>query len=116
MKSCALQYLRFALENPLDYRVMFMGGAEGYADIEPKPASGAPEPTFQFLVDRVEECMKAKVLGQGDSTELAAIIWAHVHGLVSLRLSGHLRRLRTDAEFTRFYESAVERTLTGLAP
>jgi AcrR family transcriptional regulator len=115
MRSSALQYLRFGLENPLDYRVMFMAAADGFAAIEP-PHGSAPEPTFQFLVDRVEECMRAKVLREGDSTEIAAIIWAHVHGLVSLRLSGHLGRAGPDAEFTRFYEAAVERLVTGLAP
>jgi AcrR family transcriptional regulator len=115
MTSSARQYLRFGLENPLDYGVMFMGGAQGFAAIVPAPSEGAPEPTFQFLVDRVEECMRAKVLRQADSTEIAAIIWAHVHGLVSLRLSGQLQRAGTDAEFTRFYETAVERLLAGLA-
>jgi AcrR family transcriptional regulator len=116
MTSSALQYLRFGLENPLDYRVMFMGGADGFAAVGPPPGSSSPEPTFQFLVDRVEECMRAKILRKGDSTEVAAIIWAHVHGLVSLRLSGHLGRAGTDAEFTRFYESAAERVIRGLAP
>jgi AcrR family transcriptional regulator len=116
MMSSALQYLRFGLQNPLDYRVMFMAAAEGFAAIGPESGSGVPEPTFQFLIDRVEECMRAKVLREVDSTETAAIIWAHVHGLVSLRLTGHLRRAGEDAEFTRFYESAVERLLAGLAP
>jgi AcrR family transcriptional regulator len=116
MESSALQYLRFALENPRDYRVMFMGGAEGFTAIAPPQASGAPEPTFQFLVDRVNECVSAKVLRKGDPRETATIIWAHVHGLVSLRLSGHLQRAGTDAEFTRLYERAVERLLAGLTP
>jgi AcrR family transcriptional regulator len=116
MMSSALQYLRFGLENPLDYRVMFMGGADGFAVIGPPPGSDSPEPTFQFLVDRVEECIRAKIFRKGDSTEIAAIIWAHVHGLVSLRLSGHLERAGTDAEFTRFYERAAERLIAGLAP
>ena len=117
MTSSALQYLRFGLENPRDYRVMFMGAAEGYAAVAaPVQAASAPEPTFQFLVDRVEECMKARIIRKGDATEIAAVIWAQVHGLVSLRLSGHLQRAGSDAEFARFYEHATERLLAGLAP
>jgi AcrR family transcriptional regulator len=115
MASSARQYLRFGLENQRDYRLMFMGAAEGFAAIAPPRAPGAPDPTFQFLVDRVEECVKAKVIRKGNSTETAAVIWAHVHGLVSLRLSGHLRRAGTDAEFVHFYEHATERLLAGLA-
>jgi AcrR family transcriptional regulator len=109
----ALQYLRFALENPLDYRVMFMSGAEGFG---PTPPSTGTEPTFQFLVDRVEECMRAKVLRRADAVETSAVIWAHVHGLASLRLSGHLRQPETDAEFTRFYQRATDRLFAGFAP
>src|SRR5262245_31556371 len=116
MASCAQQYLRFGLENPRDYRVMFMGAAEGFAVVGPARPPDAPDPTFQFLVDRVEECVKAKIIRKGDSSETAAVIWAQVHGLVSLRLSGHLRRAGADAEFARFYERATDRLLVGLVP
>jgi AcrR family transcriptional regulator len=110
------QYLRFALENHRDYRVMFMGGAEGFTAAAPSSAGGTLDPTFQFLIDRVEECMRAAVLARRDPVETSAIIWAHVHGLVSLRISGHLARAGTDAEFARFYQHATERLLAGLAP
>jgi AcrR family transcriptional regulator len=106
-------YFRFAMENPRDYRVIFMGGAEDF--MSKADAEGAPDPTFQFLVDRVRECMQTRVLKKGNETEVAAIIWSHVHGLVSLRLSGHLGRAGTDAEFARFYAHAVEQLLAGLA-
>jgi AcrR family transcriptional regulator len=115
LTSSARQYLHFALENPRDYRVMFMDAAEGYASVMPQRPPGAPEPTFQFLVDRVNECVRARLIADGDATEIAAVIWAHVHGLVSLRLTGHLRRAGSDAEFARFYERAIERLLAGLA-
>jgi AcrR family transcriptional regulator len=116
MASCAAQYLRFGLENPRDYRVMFMGAAEGHAAVGDLGKPGAPEPTFQFLMDRVEECMKARVLAKGDTRRIAMVIWAHVHGLVSLRLAGHLARLGNDAEFTAFYEHAAARLISGLGP
>src|SRR5262245_50396511 len=51
MTESARQYLRFALENPRDYRVMFMAAAEGHAAVAPIGKPGVPEPTFQFLVD-----------------------------------------------------------------
>jgi AcrR family transcriptional regulator len=107
-------YYRFALENPRDYRVIFMGDAESLTG--EKVARRNPDATFQFLLDRVRECMKARVLKKGDEAEVAAIIWAHVHGLVSLRLTGHLRPVGDDDAFARFYAHSVERLLAGLAP
>jgi AcrR family transcriptional regulator len=107
-------YYRFAVENPRDYRVIFMGDAYNFASKD--LWKGNPDATFQFLVDRVRECMQAGVLKKRDETEVAVIIWAHVHGLVSLRLSGHLRQVGDDEEFARFYARSVNRLLAGLAP
>ncbi len=115
LDAAATQYLRFGLEQPRDYRFIFMGAAEDFGALAP-PADGPPDPTFQFLVDRVQECMAARVLRKGDAREVATTIWAHVHGLLSLRLSGHLGRVGSDAQFERFYAAAVARLLTGLGP
>jgi AcrR family transcriptional regulator len=116
MTASAEQYLRFGLENPRDYRVLFMGAAEDFAKPRAQSAPRKADPTFQFLVDRVRECMQARVLREGEAVEVAAVIWAFVHGLVSLRLSGHLTPAGSDAQFARFYRQATERLLAGLAP
>lgn len=113
------QYRLFALENPLDYRFIFMNAPDSEAT--PKkvcpdpPTDGRPQDSaFRFLVDRVQECIDARVLGRGEARELAVLIWAHVHGLVSLRLSGHLGTWETDEAFGAFYQKSVSRLLTGL--
>jgi AcrR family transcriptional regulator len=109
-------YLRFAIENPHDYRVIFMSSVEDRG-LEP---GGAPpqgtSPTFQFLVDRVRECIDARVIAPGDATEVAATIWAHVHGLSSLRLSGHLCSVGDDEAFTAFFRASTDRLIKGFAP
>jgi AcrR family transcriptional regulator len=107
-------YYRFGIENPRDYRVIFMGDAEPF--MPQKNSKGNPDATFQFLIDRVRECMQARILKKRDEPEVAAIIWAHVHGLVSLRLTGHLGQVGDDDEFARFYAHSVERLLAGLGP
>ena len=115
------QYRQFAQENPLDYRFIFMSvaddlskGASGEAG--PAQESALPQDsTFRFLVDRVKECMEARVIEPGDAESTAVLIWAHVHGLVSLRLSGHLGPLGDEAAFSRFYNASVQRLLRGLA-
>jgi hypothetical protein len=117
MAACAAQYLAFGLENPRDYRVIFMSDADDVAALGPaRHPSGAHDPTFQFLVDRVRECMQAKLIARGDADEIATLIWSHVHGLVSLRLSGHLARVGDDEAFGRLYDKAVGKLLAGLAP
>lgn len=114
MSASAEQYLRFALENPRDYRFIFMGASEDFATLAPADATESAS-TFHFLVDRVRECMQARVLAKADPFAVAANIWAHVHGLVSLRLSGHFAGYGSDEEFARFYRSATAQLLAGLA-
>jgi AcrR family transcriptional regulator len=112
LDECGEQYLRFALERPRDYRVIFMSevpeGPRMKPDVQP--------PAFAFLVDRVRECVDAGALRAGDPTELAVTIWAHVHGLVSLRLAGHFQTLGGDDEFSRIYSRSVAALVDGLSP
>ena len=103
LHAAAEQYLRFALEEPRHYRFIFMGAAADLGQLSLELPPGQHEPTFQFLIDRVRECIQAKVLARGDAELIATQIWAHVHGLVSLRLAGHLKRLPSDAEFSKLY-------------
>lgn len=111
LETCAKQYLRFGLENPRDYRLIFMGDREHYGDTPQKVDDRGP--TYQFLMDRVRECMDAGDFRVADIDQTAASIWAHVHGLVSLRLAGQLGNL-SDARFASFYESSTKQLLIGL--
>jgi AcrR family transcriptional regulator len=109
MAESAQQYLRFALDHPRYYRVIFMGASEDFAPMRPKRGN---DPTFQFLIDRVIECQKERILPRGDPEAAATVIWSQVHGLVSLRLSGHLAGVGSDEEFRKFYLRAVLTPLT----
>ena len=114
-------YRLFALENPLDYRFIFMSQAGAVnppgSRVKPKGAGSLPQDTtFRFLVDRVRECIQAGVLAANEAEQIAVVIWAHVHGVVSLRLSGHLDALGNDEAFSAFYSASLERLLRALAP
>jgi len=114
-------YRLFALENPLDYRFIFMSQAEKVSPPVVKasvPSARAlpQDTTFRFLVDRVRECMEAGVLAADEPERIAVVIWAHVHGVVSLRLSGHLDSMGDDEAFSAFYRASVERLLRALGP
>jgi len=109
-------YRRFAVENPRDYRVIFMTAREDSSVGTSRKAAPPTSPTFQFLVDRVRECIDVRDIAHGDAVEIAVNIWAHVHGLASLRLSGHLAPIGNDAAFARFFRTSTDRLLRGLAP
>ncbi|MEI9937919.1 MAG: TetR/AcrR family transcriptional regulator [Pseudomonadota bacterium] len=115
------QYRAFGLENPLDYRFIFMSPAE-QVHVPKEMATFASDgpmlpqhSTFQFLVDRIRECMDAGVIARGDPETTAVLVWAHLHGLVSLRLSGLLEAIGDNQAFAEVYRQSVARLLRGLA-
>jgi AcrR family transcriptional regulator len=115
------QYRLFALENPRDYRFIFMSPADQVspplASVAAVDTSSLPQQsTFRFLVDRVRECMATDVLASDEAERVALVIWAHVHGVVSLRLAGQLRALGNDEAFSAFYRASVARLLRALGP
>ena len=120
LASCE-QYRAFGLENPLDYRFIFMSPAEQVQLPQKLPAIASDQPmlpqysTFQFLIDRVRECMDARVIGRGDPEKIAVLVWAHLHGLVSLRISGLLAGVGDDQAFAEVYRQSVARLFRGLA-
>ncbi len=79
-------YVRFALENPSRYRMMFGLKARGETHGEMHEASRA---LHERIVRTVTECQEADKLPPGDPIELAALLYATGHGAIDLALSGH---------------------------
>ena len=80
-------YIRWGLENPAAYRMLFMHPT-------PQPVSGAPdeiqehtEASFQDQVDAVRRCIEVGVFPGGDAKTIATALWASTHGLVALKLA-----------------------------
>ena len=86
--SMARAYVRFALENPEHYRILFMGRSdltpEQYAD-ERILESGA----FGGLVALVQRCLDDGRFrsGVGDAVTIAHSLWATVHGIASIAVA-----------------------------
>lgn len=109
----ARAYLDFALEQRRFYEVLFMSPAQlGLAGL-PEDTRNLAAATFQFLVDRVRECMDEGVLREDDPCEVATTIWAHGHGLVSLYHSGSMELGEDD--FRTLFMRSRERLMAGLA-
>jgi AcrR family transcriptional regulator len=110
-------YLRFALEQPEYYQLIFMSWFD-----ETQPDLGAhtahperPEPTYQFLLDRVDECIRQRVFRGEVRAEDAAIgIWAQVHGLAALYLAGGARYQYTVEEYLEKCRLVVAQMMRGL--
>ncbi len=115
MQLCGQGYCDFALDHPSYYRILFMAPKEhlGLEKLN-KVASESFGPTFTFLVDRVRECMGAKVMAKSDPERVAVMIWAHTHGLCSLRLSNHLDMLDVGG-FRSLYNDSVSAFMRSLA-
>ena len=104
------QYFKFGLENPANYRLMFMQRTdirmeelpEGYESIED---------SFGYLARTVHECIGAGYL-HGDAKTLANFIWSGIHGIVSLALVNDPYYTHEDAEASfALYKDNMHRVL-----
>ena len=92
VERLGLAYVRFGLEHPAAYRIMF--------EIEPPPEDDYPDLAIQ--ADRAGEPVLAAIREaiadgrfEGDPVVVAQVLWAGLHGLVALHLAGQLRRGHT---------------------
>jgi AcrR family transcriptional regulator len=99
-------YVHFATNNPAYFRIMF---DSGFAN---RPENiGRSRPTFQYLVDVI-----AEIHGSRDGAlEKAVAIWASMHGLSALMLSGQLGAiLKKPARAARLEQTVSELIVRGL--
>src|SRR4051794_312603 len=77
-------YVRFGLENPEHYRIMFMTRPVA----EEVPLDRLPGmTTFGRLVECVARCMDAGVIASGDAFLVSTNLWTAVHGVTSLLIA-----------------------------
>ena len=76
-------YVRFGVENPEHYRILFMGRA-GDTPVEWTADRLVASAAFGHLVEAVERCIEAGVFRPMDPLTVAKGLWIAVHGLASL--------------------------------
>lgn len=119
LEAAGWETLRFGLEDPDHYRVVFSDAIEREQDY---PAwVELTQRSFGELVRLVEACQAAGVLAAGPADQLAVELWSLVHGLVSLLTSrqvpGRLaERLSPRALLAHALRSMVRGSLTLPAP
>lgn len=110
LQAIALAYVRFALEHPEEYRVMFGHEVAG----APAPEGGARQEVFSFLLGGIAALQQQRLVREGESSLMALTAWSLVHGLAMLALDGQLsgRRMPSAEALTM---QATELLMFGMA-
>ncbi len=89
MRARGRAYVRFALDNPEHYRVIFMTRHERAMSKEDllTPDGSAGARAFTHLVDAVTRAAEAGAIVTGDAVITAIHCWSGFHGLASLLIS-----------------------------
>jgi AcrR family transcriptional regulator len=82
------QYVRFALENPAHYRLMY--GREGLARRDVPELREAGNALFEQLVDVIQAYQESEKIKRQDPRAQAYVAWSAVHGLASLLIDGQI--------------------------
>ena len=102
-------YVRFAVDNPSHYRVMF-GGVVDPKACDPELAAEAAG-AFQALVDALAALQRGGIVRADDTLTMARFVWAVVHGVAMLGIDGQLPEPGAVEALTRY---AVDRLRTGI--
>ena len=88
LRVLGVTYVRFAVEHPARFRLMF-GGALADRAAYP-PLEKAAQETFGLLAQGVEAGQRAGLIRSGDARQLAMAAWSLVHGLAALLVDRQL--------------------------
>lgn len=86
VRRCGRAYVRFGLDHPEQYRIMFMSRTQ--EAMSPlllerlKQSSG-----FGLVVERAQKCVDAGMFPDEDAFFLACGLWSSVHGITSLLIA-----------------------------
>jgi AcrR family transcriptional regulator len=115
MRLLGQGYVRFGLDNPAYYELMFMTAPIAEVPLNEEQTHQQAEATFQFLVDRVADLQQAGYLAKAlDLHEVASAIWGLSHGLVSLYLKGYYQL--PAADFEALFQRSHSHLLRGMHP
>ena len=111
LSAMGAAYVRFAVENPAHYRIMF-GGFKRLSGSDAALQEDAAA-SFQVLLDAIASIQSAGEIRGDDRLALGRFIWATVHGVAMLTIDGQLGPDEgVSAALTTF---ALERLMRGIS-
>jgi len=90
LRDIGRRYVRFGLEHPLTYRLIFMEDPKFSNSVIGQQLDAPGEPgsiAFEVLERTVEELVAKGIFRPIDPEVASQLLWAGVHGIVSLRLA-----------------------------
>ena len=109
-RAMGVAYVRFAIVNPVHYRVMFGGAVDPQAQ-EPEMASEG-EGAFQALVAALASLQKDGLVRGDDTVQMATYVWSLVHGMAMLAIDG---KLHGPGAVDALMQYAFDRLRTGIS-
>jgi AcrR family transcriptional regulator len=91
-------YVRFAIENPEHFGVMFR---EELLDTSSPEFTAAADRAYDALAQAIRKCVADGYLRGADLDTVAASAWAMAHGLATLWIGGRLRARSNDKDGIR---------------
>lgn len=88
-------YIKFGLENPAFYELMFILKApmEALESLDANCEWKSGDQALGKLKETIKECMDKKLIDKGDVDAVAMSIWSMVHGMVSLAIRDRFDKL-----------------------
>ncbi|NEX63228.1 TetR/AcrR family transcriptional regulator [Noviherbaspirillum galbum] len=109
LRLYARVYHQYARNNPSYYMVMFGDAIAGF--VPPVESRNTAWESLAVLIDAFGDCMKDGALPPSNPTAAARLLWAAMHGAVSLELKGYyLKTERAD----ELFDAAVNAVLKSL--
>lgn len=112
LESLCREYIRYGMENPEYYEVMFAIHPERMARYPPEKYRRARR-NLDLFAAALRDTHEAGALGVADPDFGACVIWASLHGAVTLLIAKRLD-VRIDQE--AFIEGVVHQALSGFRP
>ena len=109
-RAMGVAYVRFAVANPVHYRVMFGGSVDPDTRDPELVAEGAG--AFQALVDALATMQKGALVRDDDTVQMATYVWSLVHGMAMLAIDG---KLHGPDAIDALMQYAFDRLATGIA-
>lgn len=91
LKALGRSYLKFSIENPELYELMFMSKEPmEFLDNDREEKWTEGQNLLDTLISTIKDCQRNGYFPAKDSEAVAIQAWGMVHGLASLSISGHL--------------------------
>lgn len=102
-------YVEFALENPKEYRIIYMVSSDQMSRY-PKEKFRKARRGYEIVTEVLEEGVRKNLLDEDHPRVAAYTFWAQLHGVMSVVLS---KRLDNRLDQQEFIEQAIEHIIHG---